>query len=324
MFKPPARPVKREKRPPADRLQPEQILHDRYRIVRLIGRGGMGEVYEAEDQTEGKLVAVKTVQAKFLGSDKVVARFAREIDLSNRISHPNVLRIYDVFDLPPNPTDPERRQSPAPCMVMELLSGETLADRLADGRLVSEEEAEGLLRQVAHALVAAHEARVVHRDLKPDNIFLVPEEDGSTRVVLTDFGVARPSNASEQDDSFTATDVIVGTPTYMAPEQLELEEAIPASDIYTIGLVVYEMLTGKFPFEGDTAIQVVFKRVQQDPIPPSRFKPDIDEGWEELILSCLARNPDDRMGSAEAMLAFLDRMGQPEEEQETKRRWWPF
>ena len=165
------------------------------------------------------------------------------------------------------------------------------------------QEARGLVIQMARALSAAHRAEVVHRDLKPDNVFLVNHGD-QTRVVLTDFGVARPNTVEE--DSFTATDVIVGTPTYMAPEQLELEEALPASDIYTLGLVVYQMITGRFPFEADTAIQVVFMRVQQDPVPPRHHMPELDESWEALIMRCLERDPKERISDAEQIATLLE------------------
>lgn len=317
-----------------DRLKPDDVLRDRYRVVRMVGRGGMGEVYEAVDLETGERVAVKTVLAKFLGSSKVIARFRREIDLSRRISHPNVLRIRDVFELPPNGDDPDAPQMPAPCMVMEYLEGETLADRLEQGRLVPPEEARGLVIQMARALSAAHRAEVVHRDLKPDNVFLVKPGESThpgerTRVVLTDFGVARPNSAEE--DSFTATDVIVGTPTYMAPEQLELEEALPASDIYTLGLVVYQMITGRFPFEADTAIQVVFMRVQQDPVPPRQHMPELDEVWEDLIMRCLERDPKERISDAEEIVAFLEGGNGDDPDLPAKDRrkrpqtsWWPF
>jgi len=319
---PPRRPSG-EKKPVVNRLNPDDVLCERYRVVRMIGRGGMGEVYEAVDLGSGERVAVKTVLAKFLGSSKVIARFRREIDLSRRISHPNVLRIQDVFELPPNGEDPDAPQMAAPCMVMEYLEGETLADRLEQGRLVRPDEARGLVIQMARALAAAHHAEVVHRDLKPDNVFLV-DNGGQTRVVLTDFGVARPNSAEE--DSFTATDVIVGTPTYMAPEQLELEEALPASDIYTLGLVVYQMITGRFPFEADTAIQVVFMRVQQDPVPPRHHMPELDESWEDLIMRCLERDPKERIADAEEIVALLEgRNGDsPAGAKAPRKTWWPF
>lgn len=334
MINSPLRNRMRNKKPPVDRLKPGDVLRGRYRIVRLIGRGGMGEVYEAEDTEDHRPVAIKIVLAKLLGSQKVVARFRREIELSQRISHPNVLAIYDVFDLAPMESEvlpAGVKGLPSPCMVMEYLEGETLADRLAEGRLVSTEEARDIVLQVAQALAAAHKADVVHRDLKPDNIFLVKGDNGDGhRVILMDFGVARP-NKGDQEESFTATDVIVGTPTYMAPEQLELEEALPVSDIYTLGLVIYEMLTGKFPFEGDTAIQVVFMRVQEEPIPPRHHKPDLDEMWEDLIMSCLERDPKNRLGSAEEIIEILEGRAEGRDEIRQDRRkkwlqsdWWPF
>lgn len=282
----------------------------------------MGEVYEAADRERGEHVALKTVVPKLLGSTKVVARFRREIELSRRISHPNVLAIYEVFELPPPSDRPEDRGRWAPCMVMELLHGETLADRLGRDQKIPPDEARPMVCQMAVALGAAHRAEVVHRDLKPDNIFLVDQEDGTILVKVTDFGVARPNN-SGKEDAFTATDVIVGTPTYMAPEQLELEDALPVSDIYTLGLVMFEMITGQFPFQGETAIQVVFKRVQEDPPSPREYVPDLEERWEEVILRCLERDPHQRLQHAE-MIAEMLKEGGGEESRPWYRSIWPF
>ncbi len=324
--------------PRGRRFTPGDVLQDRYRIVHFIGKGGMGEVYEAEDRKRGELVALKTVLPKLMGSAKVIARFRREIDLSRRISHPNVLKIYDVFELRTRVGDSDSRLASSPCMVMEFLSGKTLADRLhEDGRMPAK-QARPLVCQMAAALAAAHRAGVVHRDLKPDNIFLVPNDNG-IRVVLTDFGVARPNKPNGDDTTFTATDVIVGTPTYMAPEQLELEEAMPVSDIYTLGLVIYEMITGTFPFQGDTAIQVVFKRIQEDPPPPRQVVPDLDDTWDELIHRCLERDPKQRLPQAEDIVGILEGGRQalpsltevtcpaditPPPAKRSLRSWWPF
>ncbi len=290
-------------------FSPGEVIAGRYRIVGLVGTGGMGEVYEARDLEPGERshgkglrarVAIKTVLPELLGNFKIIARFEREAELSRRISHPNVLRILEVIK-----TTKDGSQDPIPCMVMEFLAGETLADRLIDGRTVEPGEGISLACQMAAGLTAAHRAGVVHRDLKPDNTFLVPKSNG-TRLVLTDFGVARRSKPPPVDDSLTASNVLLGTPDYMAPEQLELEEASPASDIYTMGLVLFEMLTGKPPFVADTALKMVFKRIQEEPPSPRVHLPDLDLRWEEVILGCLARDPGDRYAEAQDIIRVLE------------------
>ena len=286
---------------PESLLAPDDVIADRYRIVQRIGEGGMGLVYAAEEIESGKRVAIKTVLPRLLGNPKILSRFERECEFSQRISHSGVLRILEVFKTPrPGGGGGDR---PIPCMAMELLEGETLADRLIDGRLVDPDEAVSLVCQMASALTAAHRAGVVHRDLKPDNVFLVPNGD-SIRVVLTDFGVARHSTAPPED-SLTASNVLLGTPDYMAPEQLELEEAMPASDIYTMGLVIFEMILGKPPFVADTALKTVFKRVQEEPPSPRSIRPDLDERWEKVILRCLERRPENRYAEAQDVIRVL-------------------
>ncbi len=307
-------------------FSPGDEIEGRFRVVRLVGIGGMGEVYEAEcldraerSRTGTDRVAIKTVLPELLGNHKIIARFEREAELSRRISHPNVLRIFEVLRTRAGAASRASVATAAsrapgatgggsdavPCMVMELLAGETVADMLIDGRTVDPDAGVPLACQMAAALTAAHRAGVVHRDLKPDNVFLVPE-NGTTRVVLTDFGVARRSTAPPQDESLTASNVLLGTPDYMAPEQLELEQATSASDIYTLGLVLFEMLTGKRPFVADTALKMVFKRVKEEPPSPREFLPDLDPRWEEVILRCLARQPEDRYAEAQDIIKVLE------------------
>jgi len=302
---------------PSTTFSPGDLIAGRYRIVRSIGVGGMGEVYEAEayeaalrgtSPPSSNHVAIKTVLPELLGNHKIIARFEREAELSRRISHPNVLRILEVVKA----VKPAVAGSdPIPCMVMELLAGETLADRLIDGRTLEPAVAVPLACQMAAALTAAHRAGVVHRDLKPDNVFLAsggPDEIAGSgiRVVLTDFGVARRSSAPSQDPSLTASNVLLGTPDYMAPEQLELEDATPASDIYAMGLVLFEMITGKAPFIADTALKMVFKRMQEDPPSPRQHLPDLDPRWEQVILRCLARDPSERYAEAQDIIRVLE------------------
>ncbi len=285
-----------------DVFTPGDGVDGRYRIVRIVGKGGMGEVYEAVDLETEERVAIKTVLPSLLSNRKILRRFDREFELSQRISHPGVLRIHRVLRIARPGAAPEDES--IPCMVMEFLEGESIADRLIEGRLIDPEEAIPLTCQMAAALTAAHRAGVVHRDLKPDNIFLVPNGD-QTRVVLTDFGVAR-HNTGPRDDSLTASNILLGTPDYMAPEQLELEDAMPASDIYTMGLVIFEMILGEPPFVADTPLKTVFLRMQEDPPSPLSFRPDLDQRWEQVILRCLARQPEDRFEEAQDLIRVFE------------------
>lgn len=286
-------------------LSAGEVIHDRYRVDVLIGKGGMGEVYAAWDLKGDRAVALKTVLRERVGNDKVQARFQQEVELSQRIAHENVLSIFEVFEI-----ERPELEWPMPCMVMEFLDGESLADRLHRDQRFHVDDALPLVCQMASALGASHRAGVVHRDLKPDNVFLVPGEAG-TRAVLTDFGVARSaadvkaSSGFGEGDSLTATNVILGTPFYMAPEQLELETATPSTDIYTFGLVIYEMVTGTLPFLAQSTLQTVFRRVREDPASPRDHVPDLDSVWEKTILRCLARDPKDRFRQADDICAAL-------------------
>jgi serine/threonine protein kinase len=312
-----------------DVFQPGDVVDGRYRIRRFLGRGGTGEVYEAETLGEtSSPVAVKTLLPRFFDSIKAITRFERECEYSQRIDHPNVLRVLEVFHIPlPRSVAKDLPESleggTMPCMVMELLRGETLADQMERGKIFSTEEAHPLACQVASALAAAHRAGVVHRDLKPDNIFIEPREGGPPRVVLTDFGVAR-SSLTSGEEALTASNVLPGTPSYMAPEQLELEQAIPASDIYTLGLVLFEMVTGRAPFEAPTPIQMVFLRVDHDAPSPRKFVPDLDVAWEEVILRCLERDPQKRYATADEIIQRLDGADSTWLDQGRGRTLWPW
>lgn len=301
---------------------PGDVIRDRYRVERLVGAGGMGEVYEVYDLRDDQRLALKTVLPELLGSTKAVQRFERETEISQQFSHPNVLQIFDVFKVPV----PEAARLAVghkvaelvPCMVMEYLDGETVADRMVAGHRFSSDEARPIACQVASALAAAHRLGIVHRDLKPDNIFLVSDGAGGARVVLTDFGVARQA-LPEGEEALTASNVILGTPEYMAPEQLELEDAMPASDLYTLGLVMFEMVTLERPFQAETPLKMVFRRVEEDPPSPREHVPDLDPVFEEVILRCLARDPDGRYEDPYRLIEALDGPRSPWLERERRR-----
>jgi len=268
-------------RPPPSappRLEEGQLLAGRFRVVRFIASGGMGDVYEADDLELHERLALKTIRAKVVGDGRALARFKHEVQFAKRVSHPNVCRIHDLGT----------HHGPVADMVfltMQLLAGETLAQRLRrDGRM-SLPEALPLVVQMAEALGAAHDAGVIHRDFKPSNVMLT-----GAKAMVTDFGLAR-SASTDEEVSLTESGNLVGTPAYMAPEQLTHGDVTPATDIYALGLVMYEMLTGTRPFHGVTPLESAMKRLTEAPPPPDRLVPGLDPRWATVILRCLEREP---------------------------------
>ncbi len=291
----------------AAQLQPNQILADRFRIVRFIAHGGMGSVYEADDLELQERVALKTVRPDIAADGKSIERFKREIRLARKVTHPNVCRIYDVFN-----HQGESAQADMPAAVtflaMELLRGETVQDRLRRVGRLTTDEAYPILAQMVDALSAAHDAGIIHRDFKSANVMLVPSShnEAELRTVVTDFGLASHLSAETAATRFTGTGSIVGTPDYMSPEQVEDGEITAATDIYALGIVIYEMLTGAFPFVGNTALSGLIKRLKDAPESPRTHLPDLDPKWEAVILRCLEREPERRFARAADVMTFLD------------------
>jgi serine/threonine protein kinase len=279
------------------RLADGTLVAARYRIARLIGMGAVGEVYEAHDETIGEPVALKTLRE---GVDDPVSieRFRREIQLARRVTHRNVCRVFDVgrHELPDG--------KPLVFITMELLRGEPLSHRIdARGRF-GIDEALAFARQLADGLEAAHAAGVIHRDFKPGNVMLVDEPAG-TRAVITDFGLARTYALDEQ--SITVTGEAVGTPLYMAPEQVVTGKTpiTRATDVYALGNVLYEMVTGQLPFKGSSITVMAIKRMREDVPSPRTIVPDLDVRWERTILRCLEREPSGRFQSAAEVITAL-------------------
>ncbi|MFZ0956229.1 MAG: serine/threonine-protein kinase [Candidatus Sulfotelmatobacter sp.] len=291
-------------------LSESQVLAGRFRIVRYIAGGGMGEVYEAEDQELRERVAVKTIRPDILVQPNAMARFKREVFLARKVTHPNVCRIFDLFRHRP---DDGSAKEEIVFISMELLRGKTLAARMKDGVRMSMSEALPLVGQMASALAAAHDVGIVHRDFKPGNVVLVAgSAAGGVRAVVTDFGLALQSLASDEGVSVSTGQGILGTPAYMAPEQLEGRPATNASDIYALGLVIYEMVTGGRAFAGDNPLSSAFKRLSEPPRPPRDFAPDLSPACESVILRCLARDPADRFASArDVTTALAENLPQP-------------
>ena len=283
---------------PASAFSPGQILAKRYRIVRFLNRGGMGEVYEADDLELQERVALKTLLPEIAGDARMVARFKQEIQLSRRIGHPNVCRVFDI----------ERHtsaDSPVESVVflsMEFLAGETLSARIhREGRL-SEAFALALLEQMAAALDAAHSAGVIHRDVKPSNVMLVPNGT-DVRAVVTDFGLAR--SFISDDTTRTLTGQLMGTLDYMAPELLNNGAASAESDQYALGVSAWKMVSGSLPFRSEPALA---ERIIRSRLPaPSILSqiPDIDPNWDKSLRRALDPDPQRRFSSAGDFVAAI-------------------
>ena len=289
-----------------------QVLSRRFRVVRLLGQGGMGEVYEAEDLELGERVALKTVRPDIAAEPMAMARFKQEIQLARRVTHPNVCRMFDLQYHRPLPDEAGSSPTTVTFLTMELLEGETLATHIGRVGRVGPIEALPLVQQMADALAAAHEVGVVHRDFKPGNVILVPTKSGEgwTRAVITDFGLATAVAAAEHEPSqslarLARTVSVVGTVAYMAPEQLAGHEATPASDIYALGLVMYEMVTGKHPFPEVLRRGGILHRLTELPPFPRTLVRDLPARWESAILRCLAIDPAERFQSARQVAAAI-------------------
>jgi tetratricopeptide (TPR) repeat protein len=277
-----------------------EIVAGRYRVVRFLAQGGMGEVYEVEDLELREPAALKTVRPDAGADVLAVERFRREIQLARKVTHPNVCRIFDVS----HHRQPGSGQAII-FLTMELLTGETLAERLRRGGPMAAAEALPIARQICAALAAAHQVGIVHRDLKPGNVVLVPARTG-TRAVVTDFGLAR-LEAGHDPGALTLTTAggLVGTPAYLAPEQLEGGEITTAVDVYALGIVLYEMATGTVPFLGNSVLATAVKRLKEAPASPRVHAPHLDTRWEAAILRCLERDPAARFASPLDVAAAL-------------------
>jgi len=270
----------------------------------------MGAVYEASDLLLRTRVALKVLPGGVATTGTAMERFRREVLLARRVSHYNVCRVYELYDASAD-------RIPIHFLTMELLEGETLSQRIGREGALSMAEAYPLVRQLCEGLAAAHAEGVIHRDFKSSNVMLVsrgqtPGESTTSpvRIVITDFGLARPMHLGGEDAlrsaHLTGADVI-GTPAYMAPEQVTGGKVTKASDIYALGVVLFEMVTGELPFTGETALAVAAKRLQNPPPRPERIRRGLDPRWSSTILRCMARDPERRFRSALDVLRELER-----------------
>lgn len=268
------------------------VLSGRYRIEERLAVGGMGAVYVANDERLGRRVALKVLKEELAHDPRFVERFRREARAAGGLSHPNVAGVYDFGE------HGERYY-----MVMELAQGRDLARTLREQGPLSSERAARIASQIARALAHAHAAGVVHRDVKPANVIV----DEADRVKVTDFGIARAAG----DSTLTATGSVLGTAHYLSPEQAGGSEVGPASDIYSLGIVLYEMLTGSLPFTGDSAVAVAMRHISDDVPPPSALVAGIPGGLDDVVARATAKEPGARFAGTAAMAEAIESAMRP-------------
>ena len=264
------------------------LFDSRYRVIRKLGSGGMAEVYLAEDEELGRKVALKILNERHSRDDQFVERFKREAQHAAGLNHPHIVRVYD-----------RRQTGETYYIAMEYLDGPTLKELLVRKGPTPPAAAIKFARQILSALAEAHKNGIVHRDIKPHNVIVSPDWN----IKVTDFGIAR-SGASQMTEAGS----IVGTAQYLSPEQARGKPVDPRSDLYSLGIVMYEMLTGKVPFTGDAAVEIAMKHLQDVPPPPSSIRPEISHDLDAIVMRALAKDPADRYSSAEEMDADLARV----------------
>lgn len=273
-----------------------EVLGERYQLQDPIGRGGMATIYRGRDMRMDRVVAIKVLREVYSTDPKFVTRFQREAKAASSLQHPNIVQVYDYGQSDGNYF-----------IVMELIEGTDLRRYLRSRGVLAIDRAIIIAHDVALGLGAAHRRAIVHRDVKPQNILV--GRDGS--IKLTDFGIAsvyKDINA----ERLTTTGMTLGTVQYYAPEQAQGEIVSPAADVYALGIVMYEMLTGRTPFDGDTPVAVAMQHIQDVPIPPTQLNPNIPPALEEIILNCLEKEPGKRFRDGSTLARALELLGEEE------------
>jgi len=270
-------------------LPPGQMLGP-YRIINQIGEGGMATVYKAYQPSMDRNVAIKVLPGRLAESREFTRRFQQEARTIARLEHAHILPVFDYGE-----------SDGVSYFVMRYLEAGTLKDRMTTGRPLPLNEIDRIFTQLASALSYAHSHGVIHRDLKPANVLI----DSQGNLFLTDFGIAKILESAST--RLTETDAIMGTPAYISPEQAQAQTVDQRSDIYSLGIILYEMVTGRVPFIADTPLAVILKHVN-DPMPlPSSIKADIPEAMERVLLKALAKNPNDRFATADEFVSAWKR-----------------
>ena len=264
-------------------------MDDRYTLIELLGSGGMAQVYLAHDEVLDRDVALKILRHQYAEDEEFVERFRREARNAAGLSHPNIVSVYDQG----------RSEDGAYYIAMEYVPGGTLKDRIRRDGALGPNAAAGVALQIADALQAAHEKGVIHRDIKSQNVLVTRTGD----VKVTDFGIARAASSP-----VTATGVVLGTAGYMSPEQAMGKPVGPRSDLYSLGVVLYEMLTGELPYNAESPVAQAMKHVNEPPRSPREVNPDVPEALEALTANLLAKNPEDRYTGAAGLIDDLERV----------------
>ena len=263
-----------------------RVLEGRFQLEARVGEGGMAYVYRARDRQSGKTVAVKVLMSRLTGDREAVARLHREAQVATRLDHPNVCGVLAWGEA-----------SGMPFLVMPFLEGETLSRRETRHGPMPPALAVPLLVQLCHGLQHAHDAGVLHRDLKPENVMLVAEAGGGERAVVMDFGLAKESLAGAELNKLTATGIVLGTPEFMSPEQIRGKPIDARSDIFALGVLAFELLSGKLPFEGNTAQETMLAHLSGHPVRLRQVRGDLPEALERVIAKSLAHLPEGRFAS---------------------------
>ncbi len=269
------------------------VVDGRWVICGFLGQGGMARVYLAEDAKTRARVALKILGREHAGDRVTRERFLREIDVAAEIGHPNIARVLDAG----------HRKDGSPFLVIELLVGESLGERVRRERALPEAFALSVIRQVASALAAVHAAGIIHRDVKPDNVFLLDNPGGEPRVKVMDFGMAKL-----REGPVTQVGLTLGTLPYMAPEQALADPLDGRTDIYALGVMMFRMLTGKLPFDSPSDPLLVAQHLYVAPRSPRSLRPDLDSRIEELILSAMRKVPGNRYSSMDEVLEDVERL----------------
>jgi serine/threonine protein kinase/tetratricopeptide (TPR) repeat protein len=281
------RPMPSQSLPSQLTLTPGMLVTQRYEILEILGEGGMGTVYKANDRELNRQVALKVIRPELAANPDILLRFKQEILLSSKVTHRNVVRIYDLGET-----------QAFKFITMEYVEGKDLRHLLNEKGKLPAEEAVNIIQQVFSGLGAAHREGIIHRDLKPGNIMV----DQQGRVVVMDFGLAR----SIASDGMTRTGLMVGTMEYMSPEQAQAKELDARSDIFTVGLILYELLSGKMPYAADSAVASLLKRTQERAAPVSNHDAAIPRSLSSVVARCLERDPDSRYQNTDEVLADLE------------------